>query len=135
MPRVAFTVDEVAAGLRKSPRWLLEWPRKHPRDNDGEPYYTPVGRDKIFHQTDIARIERALREGIQCRSNSGRRAQAKRRTMKYEGPTSESAWKLAAELTNDPSLSSSSAGSKSASKSTANIRRPNLSLIQGSRHS
>jgi hypothetical protein len=99
--------------------------RANPRDNDGEPYCTPVGRDKIFHQTDIARIERALREGMQCRSSSGRRAQAKR----------ESEWKLAQELTGDPLLSNSSVKSKNASKNTDNTRRPNLSLVQGSRPS
>jgi hypothetical protein len=109
--------------------------RANPRDNDGEPYCTPVGRDKIFHQTDIARIERALREGMQCRSSSGRRAQAKRRTMKYEVPTCESEWKLAQELTGDPLLSNSSVKSKNASKNTDNTRRPNLSLVQGSRPS
>ncbi len=98
------TVNEVAEALRKTPRWLREWLRAHPADPDGEPYYTPVGRNKIFHETDIARIELALRGEMKCRSNSGRRAPAKRRTTKYEGPTSESAWKLAAELTNDPSL-------------------------------
>ena len=134
MSRGALTLAEAAAELRKSPRWLREWLRANPRDNDAEPYYTPVGRDKIFHQTDIARIERALREGIQCRSNSGRRAQVKRRTMKYEGPTSDSAWKLAAELTNDPSLSSGSARSRSASSSTANTPRPNLRIVPGRAH-
>ena len=64
MSRGALTVDEAAAELRKPRRGLREWLREHPRDKDGEPYYTPVGRDKIFHSTDIARIELALREGI-----------------------------------------------------------------------
>lgn len=135
MSRGAQTLDEAAAELRKSARWLQEWLRKHPRDNDGEPYFTPVGRDKIFHQADIARIERALREGIQCRSDSGRRAQVRRRTLKSEAPTSDAAWKLAAELTDDPSLSSNCEKSKSASSSTGNTRRPRLSLVPGSRPS
>src|ERR1019366_9117419 len=121
------TLPETAAMLRKSPRWLREWLRTNPVDPEGEPYYTPVGRDKIFHQADIARIERALRRELQCRSSSGRRAPAKRRTSKYGAPTSESAWKLAAELTSDPSLSSNSARSRNASSNTGSIRRPNLS--------
>jgi len=129
------TLPEAAAALRTSKRWLLEWLRKHPADKAGEPYFTPVGRDKLFHQTDIARIEFALREGVKCRSVSGRRAPAKRRTLKSEERTSESEWKLAAELLNDPSLASSSSGSKNASRSTGNTPRPSLSLIQGSRHS
>ena len=51
------SIHDAAGHLRKSKRWLLAWLRKHPKDGDGEPYYTPVGRDKIFHQSDIARIE------------------------------------------------------------------------------
>jgi hypothetical protein len=51
------TINQTADHLCKSRRWLLEWLRKHPADKDGQPYYTPVGRDKIFHQADIARIE------------------------------------------------------------------------------
>jgi hypothetical protein len=129
-------LSEVASLLRKSPRWLRDWLRANPKDANGEPYFTPVGRDKIFHQTDIARIERDLRGGLpQCRSSSGRRASAKPQTTKYEAPTSGSEWKLAAELTNDPSLIGNSAKSKSASSSTGDIPRPNLSLVQGSRPS
>lgn len=131
----ALTLNEAAIELRTSKRWLLEWLRKHPADKAGEPYYTPVGRDKIFHQADIARIEGALREGAKCRSSSGRRAPAKRRISKSAAPTSESAWKLAAELTNDPSLCNNSERSRSASKATGNTRRPSLRVIQGSPHS
>lgn len=131
----ALTLDEAAETLRKTSRWLMEWLRKHPKDKVGEPYFTPVGRDKIFHQTDISRIEIALREGVKCRSSSGRRVPAKRRTMKSEGRTLDSEWRQAAELLNDPSLLNSSERSKSASKSTGNGPRPSLSLIQGSRPS
>jgi hypothetical protein len=129
------TMDEAAAELRKKPRWFREWLRKHPADKSGEPYFTPVGRDKIFHQADIARIEFALREGVKCRSSSGRRAPAKRRTLKSAERTSGAEWRQAAELLNDPSLLNNSSGSKSASKSTGNTRRPNLSLVQGNRPS
>jgi hypothetical protein len=140
MPR-ALTVDEAAAELRKTPRWLREWLRTNPRDEYGELYYTPVGRAKILRQADIARIERALRdrEGKQCRSSSGRRAPAKRRTTKsaehIEGQRDHSAWKSAAELTGDPTLLDSSEPSKNASMSTAAGRRQHLSLIRGSRPS
>jgi hypothetical protein len=131
----ALTLNEAAETLRKTPRWLREWLRKHPADKVGEPYFTPVGRDKIFHQADICRIELALREGVKCRSSSGRRAPVKRRILKSEGRTSDSEWRQAAELLNDPSLLNNSGGSKSASKSTGNGPRPSLSLIQGSRPS
>jgi hypothetical protein len=133
--RRAQTLQEAAEQLRKSPRWLQDWLRTNPMDREGEPYYTPVGRDKIFHECDIARIERALRGELQCRSNSGRRARVKRRISKSAELTSGSEWKLAAELTNDPSLSGNSESSRRASKSTANTRRPSLRVIQGSPHS
>lgn len=131
----ALTLNEAAAELRKTPRWLMEWLRKRPADKAGEPYYTPVGRDKIFHQADISRIELALREGVKCRSSSGRRGPAKRPITKSVERTSESEWKLAAELLNDPSLSNKSGRSKSASRPTGNTQRPKLSLVQGSQHS
>ena len=135
MSAARLTLEEAAEELRTKPRWLREWLRAHPADKNGEPFYTPVGRDKVFHQTDIARIEGVLREELKCRSNSGRRAKAGRRTTKSGGPTSDATWKLAAELTNDPSLSSNSGQSKSASRSTGNIRRPNLRLVPGSQPS
>lgn len=136
MTRAApFTLDEAAAALRKPKRWLQEWLRDHPLDKHGEPYYTPVGRDKLFHQNDIDRIELTLREEVKCRLNSGRRGKAKRRTSRSGGRTSEFEWKLAAELTNDSSLSSKSAPSRIASSGTDNTRHPSLQLVQGSRHS
>jgi hypothetical protein len=107
MTRALF-LDEAAAELRKTPRWLREWLRAHPVDQDGEPYFTPVGREKIFEQADVARIKLTLRETVRRRSRSGRRAPVKRRTLKSEEPISESMWKLAAELTNDPTLLSKS---------------------------
>ena len=95
------TVEEAAAELRKSRRWLLTWLRAHPVDARGEPYYTPVGRDKIFHEADIARIERDLREQVR---RPGRSTPARRRIMKSEERTSESEWRRAAELLGDPTL-------------------------------
>jgi hypothetical protein len=130
MTRAApFTLDEAAAALRKPKRWLQEWLRDHPLDKYGEPYYTPVGRDKLFHQNDIDRIELTLREEVKCRLNSDRRGKAKRPTSRSGDHISESEWKLVAELTNDQSLSSKNATSKSASRSTDNTRHPNLRLV------
>jgi hypothetical protein len=77
----------------------------------------------------------ALREELQCRSTSGRRGPARRRTSKSAAPTLDAAWRLAAELTNDPSLASSSERSRNASRSTDATPRPKLSLIRGSRPS
>jgi hypothetical protein len=102
------TLDEAAAELRKTPRWLNEWLRTHPVDADGRAFYTTAGRDKVFLPSDITRIVAALREALECRSNSGNRAPAKRRTMKSGGRAEvqkdHSAWKQAAELLGDPTL-------------------------------
>jgi hypothetical protein len=129
------TLEQVAEELHTTPRWLREWLRTHSVDQHGEPFYTPVGRDKIFRQTDLDRIELTLREEVKCRSHSGRRGKAKRRISKSEASTSDALLKRAAELTGDPSLLSNSSASRGASKRTGSIQRPNLSLIQGSRHS
>lgn len=126
------TTSEAAQSLRKSPRWLLEWLRKHPADKTGEPYYTPAGRDKLFHQSDIARIELALREQIKCRSVSGRRVPVKRRTLKSEERTDDAAWRLAAELTGDATLSKNLIESGTSSTSTGNTQPRKLRVIQGS---
>jgi hypothetical protein len=102
-----YTLEEAAKELRTTRRWLNDWLRAHPVDDQGIPFYTPVGRDKILLPSDITRIEAALR-GKLCRSVSGRRGPAKRRTTKSEAPTSDAEWKRVAELLNDPSLIPSS---------------------------
>lgn len=103
-----YTLEEAAKELRKTRRWLNEWLRAHPVDEQGIPFYTPVGRDKILLPSDITRIEDALRGELQRRSDSGRRVPVKRRIMKSEGRIEDqrdhSAWKRAAELLGDPSL-------------------------------
>jgi hypothetical protein len=62
-----YTLAEVAKRLRKSPRWLREWLRCHPADQDGEPFYTPLGRTKTFDDTDVAPIRAAAREEAKWR--------------------------------------------------------------------
>jgi hypothetical protein len=135
MPR-RLTLDEAAAELRKSRRWLLDWLRAHPRDGNGQLFYTPAGRDKLLHDTDIARIEIALREGQTCRSNSGRRGPVRRRTLRSAGPTEDpkdhSELRQLAELLDDPTLLNSSVPSRTASTSTAAGQRQKLRLIQTS---
>src|SRR5438034_7018922 len=103
-----YTLEEAAKELRKTRRWLSECLRDHPVDSEGEPFFTPGGREKILRSTDITRIELSLRAELKCRASSGRRTPAKRRATKSVRHTSDAAWKLAAELTNDPSLLASS---------------------------
>ncbi|WP_063709054.1 hypothetical protein [Bradyrhizobium centrolobii] len=102
--RQRLEIEQVANALHVTVRWLQEWLRAHPVDAAGEPYCTPVGRKRIFHPSDITRIEKALREDIKRRYTSGRCAPAKRRILKSEAPSQESMWRRAAELLNDPSL-------------------------------
>jgi hypothetical protein len=136
MPGSRLTLEEAAEELlAPSARWLNEWLLKHPRDKNGEPFYTPIGRAKRFHRSDITRIEVALRGELQCRSGSGRRVKAKRQITKSGGRTSDSELRLAAELTNDPSLLERFGTSKSASNSTGNTQRLRQSLTQGNQHS
>jgi hypothetical protein len=131
MTEAAFlTLREAAAKLRKSERWLWDWLDKHPRDRFDRPYFRLAGRTKLISEADLARIY----EDLPCPSTSERPAKAKRRTSKSGENISESAWKLAAELTNDPSLSKSSASSPTRSR-PANTRPPRLQLVQTSRHS
>src|SRR5690349_14096203 len=66
----AFTIDEVAADLRKTPRWLKEWLAENPVDEAGVPFYVPMGRSKTFEPSDIARIRAHIRRGEQCRLKS-----------------------------------------------------------------
>src|SRR6266568_985215 len=116
------TMDDTASRLHKSRRWLQDWLRNHPVDRNGEPFYTPLGRTKIFDERDIQRIRDALKEEARCRLNSSRRGQAKRPIGRSAAPTSKSMWTEAAELTGSPLLCSNSASSNARSN-VANIRK------------
>jgi hypothetical protein len=56
-----FTLDETAARLRVSRRWLQEFLR-------GRPYGRMAGRKRLFTEADIA----ILIEGLPCPSSSSR---------------------------------------------------------------
>jgi hypothetical protein len=58
----AFNLDEAAAQLRVSKRWLQYWLASHPVDETGTPFYVPMGRSKTFEEADIARIRAFIRE-------------------------------------------------------------------------
>jgi hypothetical protein len=66
----AFTIDETAAELRKTTRWLKQWLTENPVDEAGMPFYIPMGRTKTFEASDIARIRAHIRRGEQCRLKS-----------------------------------------------------------------
>src|SRR5215470_12501174 len=53
---VLYSMDEAAARLHKSRRWLQDWLRDHPVDGRGEPFYSPLGRTKTFDDNDLERI-------------------------------------------------------------------------------
>jgi hypothetical protein len=50
------TIEEAAAKLRKSKRWLQYFLRAHPVDSAGKPLFKQLGRSKLFDETDIVRI-------------------------------------------------------------------------------
>lgn len=65
----ALTLDEAAAELRKTPRWLRDWLVENPVDETGIPFYVPMGRSKTFEPSDIARILQQVYDV--CGDNAG----------------------------------------------------------------
>src|SRR4051812_2683147 len=53
---------QAAAALHKSRRWLQNWLREHPADQNGRPFYSPLGRTKTFDEEDLKRIRAVARE-------------------------------------------------------------------------
>jgi hypothetical protein len=128
-----YTLPEAAAALRKSPRWLQAWLKRHPRDERGLPYFSPLGRTKTFDEDDLARIRHKSRcehaeNTRRCRSKSSRPAKAKAPTIQSGAPTAASMWTRAAALTNDPSLLECFGASKPKSRA-ATTAKPHLKLV------
>jgi hypothetical protein len=118
-----FTLDEVAARLHKSRRWLQVFLR-------GRPIGRLAGRTRLLTEHDIV----TLIEALPCPSSSSRPETRRRRTSTSAGRTSESQWIRAAALTGDPSLDPSSSAYRPKSNE-ANIRRAKLHLVQTSQRS
>src|SRR5262245_42262603 len=89
MTALVYSMDEAAARLHKSRRWLQDWLRDNPTDERGQPYYSPLGRTKTFDDNDLERIRAAAREEERCRLSSSRRVRAKRRSGAFAAPTSD----------------------------------------------
>ena len=75
-----YVIEEVAAELRVKKRWLAEFLRAHPCDQYGEPFYRLAGRVKLFTDSDVARIYKAL----PCPSSQSRPVRARRRIGQAE---------------------------------------------------
>src|SRR5882757_9478719 len=82
------TMDQAAARLHKSRRWLQDWLRDHPTDRYGEPFYVRLGRTKIFDENDVGRIMEAAREEERCRLGSFHRGSEKHRSTRPAASTS-----------------------------------------------
>src|SRR5262245_43130408 len=80
-------MDEVAAKLRISRRFLQTMIRSHP-------YYRLAGRKKLFTDEDVSR----LIEAMPCPGNSSRPVPARRSTGTSGANISESLWTTAREL-------------------------------------
>src|SRR5262245_47956030 len=118
-----FDTAGAAQRLHKSRRWLQNWLRDHPADQYGQPFYSPLGRTKIFDESDISRIREAAREEERCRLNLYRPGRAKRPTMRAAANTSGSTLTEALRLAGETSRSRSSANG-SARSSSPNSHSP-----------
>lgn len=92
-----YTLDEVAKRFRISRRKMQDVLRDFP-------FYTTLGRKKLFSEEDVQRLYGALR----CRSNSSRRVKVNRRAIPSVAPTSGSALTEALALATKPSRGKSS---------------------------
>src|SRR5216684_4913538 len=110
-----YTVDQVAERLGKSKRAFQDWLRKHPTDQYGNPFYSPIGRTKTFDESDIARLRAATREEERCRLNSSSPAKARARTSRSGAHTSDATLTEALRLASERSPSRSSRGSSARS--------------------
>src|SRR6266403_2009172 len=96
--QAALTLSEAADALHKSKRWLQDWLAKNPTDATGRPFFSQLGRSRVFREADIHRILDATMKAPPCRSNVSRPAPVKRRTGQSAERTSESMWTEAQEL-------------------------------------
>lgn len=54
------TLEEVAAALNRSPKWLRRWLNDHPVDQYGSPLCMKLGRSYRFQPHDVTNLTRAL---------------------------------------------------------------------------
>jgi hypothetical protein len=64
------TLAQTASELERSEKWLRDWLAKNPKDDRGIPFYLPIGRNKMFEPSDIARIKAYLAAGFEERTES-----------------------------------------------------------------
>jgi hypothetical protein len=71
------TINEAAAELRVSRRWLEYWLAANPVDAAGVPFYVPMGRSKKFASTDIERMLAHMRDMEAARLGPGVKSKAR----------------------------------------------------------
>src|SRR5713226_1970085 len=111
-------LDRVVERLDVTRRWLLEWLRKYPCDQNGTPFYRSAGRTKLFTETDIARLEATLPrpEPPRCPSSSFLRAPATRTGRSAAATSTSNAYTEALALLNAASPNRRSRSSNGTSK-------------------
>src|SRR5262249_15191276 len=77
-------VEQIAALLHKTPRWLRGFLRAHPD------CYSLAGRTMLVSEADLAKIKNILKENAACLSSSSLPGKARRRIIGSVGRTSES---------------------------------------------
>ena len=126
MTRGLLTMAGAAEVLHKSRRWLQDWLRSNPADRYGVPFYSPLGRAKLFSDADITRILETVREQERCRLSSSRRQRrVERHTSPSVAPSLESTLTEALRLASagKPLKSAASGKSRSNVVSIEQVRR------------
>jgi hypothetical protein len=113
-----YRMDDVAAKLGKSRRWLQDFLRENPCGRR-------AGRTRLFTAADLAKLIEALPkvEAAPCLSRSSRRSQAARQITVSGEHTSESEWTEALRLVT---------GSRRSAYSQPSRQRSNVVLLHKS---
>jgi hypothetical protein len=82
----AYDIDPVCERLSVKRRFLMEWLRRHPWDDCGQPFYSAIaGKRKLFTDADVAVSSRHFRNRSVSRARQALPADAKHPTFRIRG--------------------------------------------------